>query len=41
MVAAARQAVGIDPLALLDQWSIEITAKDAPELVKAAPSTLR
>lgn len=37
MATAARKHGGIDPRTLLDHWSIEITAKDADELVRAAP----
>lgn len=37
MAAATHKQGGVDPLALLDRWSIEITAKDAEELVRAAP----
>jgi methylenetetrahydrofolate reductase (NADPH) len=37
MATAGRVGGGVDPHALIDRWSIEITAKDAPELERAAP----
>ncbi|UUR06840.1 methylenetetrahydrofolate reductase [Sphingomonas glaciei] len=37
MASSGRKQAGIDPLALLDHWSIEITAKDVDDLVRAAP----
>lgn len=37
MAAAGRVGGGVEPQALIDQWSLEITAKDGPELERAAP----